>query len=303
MPCHDEGRTVGEVVRLFRAALPDAEVVVYDNNSCDGTASLAAAAGARVRPAALQGKGNVVARMFADEDADVYLLVDGDGTYDPSLAPQLVRMVLEDGLDMVCGKRAPAGAAAYRPGHRSGNRLLTGLVRLIFGRRFDDMLTGYRAMSRRFVKSFGAHSCGFEIETELTVHALQLRCPTAEVATLYLARPEGSTSKLNTIRDGVRILRLIGLLAREERPLQFFSLVAAMSLVLAGALFAPILIRFLDEGVVVQIPTLIGVVGLSVAGLLSFACGVVLDSVARGRLEQRRLAYLAIPGPGSRAVR
>ncbi|MFI4973005.1 MAG: glycosyltransferase [Caulobacterales bacterium] len=296
IPCRDEVFTVAQVVEGFRAALPEATIYVYDNNSQDGTASAAQRAGAVVRRAALPGKGNVVRRMFSDVDADIYLLVDGDGTYDAAVAPMLVRKLLDDGLDMVSAARESIEAEAYRAGHRLGNRLLTGLVRRIFGRQFKDMLTGYRVFSRRFVKSFPATSEGFEIETEITVHALQMRLPADEVDTAYGARPEGSQSKLNTISDGLRILRMIGLLVREERPLQFFGGAALAAFALAAALGVPVLLDFARLHAVPRFPSLIVAVGSAMVGIVSLACGVILDTVSRARLEQRRLAYLSIGG-------
>jgi len=303
IPCYNEALTIGDVVANFAAVLPAADIYVYDNNSTDGTAEIARGCGAVVRTAPLQGKGNVVHRMFADIEADVYVLVDGDGTYDSAIAPDLIAGVLEDGLDMVCAARVSQEKDAFRAGHRFGNRMLTGLVRQVFGRRFEDMLTGYRALSRRFVKSFPAQSAGFEIETELTVYALQMRLPAEEVPSVYLARPEGSASKLNTVRDGVRILGMIGLLVRDERPLQLFSAISGLALALAVLIAAPVARDYLSGGTVPRFPSLIVTVGLAVVALLSLVCGLILDTIARARLEQRRLAYLAIPGPGVRKRR
>lgn len=297
IPCYNEEATIAEVVAGFRAALPTADLYVYDNNSRDETAARARAAGAIVRRSPLQGKGETVRLMFADVDADVYVLVDGDGTYDATAAPTLVKALVEDGLDMVSGARRATDAAAYRLGHAFGNRMLTGMVRLTFGRRFGDMLSGYRVFSRRFVKSFPASSTGFEIETELTVHALQMRLPAAEIDTAYGVRPEGSASKLNTVRDGLRILRMIGLLLRDERPLQFFGAVAAALFLAALLSSEPVIATYLRTGLVPRLPTLVVAMGLGVAALLSLACGLILDAVARVRLEQRRFAYLAVPGP------
>jgi glycosyltransferase involved in cell wall biosynthesis len=224
VPCYNEALTIAAIVRDFQACLPQAQIYVFDNNSTDGTAQIARAAGAIVRNVPAQGKGSVVRRMFADIEADAYVMVDGDDTYDASVAPQLVARLLEEGLDMVVGNRVSTEQAAYRPGHRFGNAMLTGFVSFIFGRTFTDILSGYRVFSRRYVKSFAAHSAGFEIETELTVHALELRMPVAEVATVYKSRPEGSVSKLNTYRDGVRILGTILRLFKSERPLAFYSI-------------------------------------------------------------------------------
>ncbi len=278
--------------------MPGAEIWVYDNNSTDGTSGAAVAAGALVRRAELQGKGNVVRRMFSDVEADLYVLVDGDGTYDARATPALIERLSAESLDMVSGARAPARAGAFRTGHRFGNVALSGMVRVVFGRQFRDVLTGFRVFSRRFVKSFPAASRGFEIETELTVHALQMRLPAAEVETAYHARPDGSRSKLNTMRDGFRILRMIGLLVREERPLQFFGLMGLVALVAGGALVAPVMLEYFRIGMVPRYPSLLVSVFLVMIGLLSFACGLVLDTVSRARLEQRRLAYLVLPGPG-----
>jgi len=297
VPCYNEVQTIGGVVEGFAAALPDARIYVYDNNSTDDTARVAAECGAIVRNAPLQGKGNVVHRMFADVEADVYLLVDGDGTYEAAAAPKLIGAVLQDGLDMVCGSRVSFDEGAYRAGHKFGNRFLTGVVRAIFGRQFQDMLTGYRALSRRFVKSFPAHSSGFEIETELTVHTLQMRLPSAEIETAYGARPDGSASKLNTFHDGFRILMMIGLLVREERPLLFFGLAGGLAWLAAVVLATPVLSHYFATGMVPRYPTLLVSVGAALVGLLSFVCGLVLDTVSRARLEQRRLAYLVLPGP------
>jgi glycosyltransferase involved in cell wall biosynthesis len=296
-PCYNEAATVARVVSDFAQALPEASIWVFDNNSTDDTAAIAEAAGALVRRTPLRGKGNVVRRMFSDVDADVYLLVDGDDTYDATAAPMMVRRLLDEGLDMVSAARVSSSADAYRAGHRFGNVALSGVVRMVFGRQFKDMLTGYRAFSRRFVKSFPAHSRGFEIETELTVHTLQMRLPAIEVEAPYGARPDGSESKLSTFRDGWRILRMISLMVREERPLQFFGIASLISVLTAALLTTPLVLDYLHTGQVPRQPTLIVAVGLAVVALLSLVCGLILDTVARARLEQRRLAYLAIPGP------
>lgn len=300
VPCYNEEVAIPAVVRGFRAALPGAEIYVYDNNSRDRTREAAAAAGAVVRGEPLQGKGNVVRRMFADIEADVYVLVDGDGTYEAAAAPAMVRMLLEQRLDMVTGVRVTpeeAAAAAYRPGHRFGNALLTGMVRVIFGDRITDMLSGYRAFSRRFVKSFPALAEGFETETEFTVHALQLKLPVGEVRTAYGERPKGSASKLNTYRDGFRILGTIVNLVKGERPLAFFSAMGGILLLLALALFVPVLVEYLRTGLVPRLPTAVLSTGLGIAALLSFVCGLILDTVTRGRKEAKRIAYLAVPAP------
>ncbi|WP_439579082.1 glycosyltransferase family 2 protein [Elioraea sp.] len=297
IPCFNEAAAIGTVVADFRAALPGAVIHVYDNNSTDGTAAAARAAGAVVRHEALQGKGNVVRRMFADLEADIYVLVDGDDTYEATAAPRMVALLCERGLDMVTGTRTGGGAAAYRRGHRFGNRVLTGLVAGVFGDRVSDMLSGYRVFSRRFVKSFPALAGGFETETEFTVHALELGMPIGEVPTAYKERPPGSASKLNTIRDGVRILRTILVLVKEERPLPFFGF-AALALLLAGlGLFVPVLLTYLETGLVPRLPTAVLSLGLVLLSFLSLACGLVLDTVTRGRKEAKRIAYLSIPGP------
>jgi glycosyltransferase involved in cell wall biosynthesis len=297
IPCYNEEVAVPRVVRDFRRALPTAKIYVYDNESSDRTAEVAAGAGAIVGHEPFPGKGNVMRRMFSDVEADVYVLVDGDDTYDAEAAPKLVRTLLDKQLDMVNGARVTAIKEAYRFGHRFGNRLLTGLVQVIFGRQFNDMLSGYRVFSRRFVKSFPAISSGFEIETELTVHALELRMKTTEVPIRYKDRPEGSTSKLNTIRDGIRILKMIGLLVKEERPLAFFSLMFVALALLSLGLAVPVFLEYLDTGLVRRFPT----AGLSAAimllAFLSAACGLVLDTVTHSRRELKRLAYLEIPAP------
>ena len=297
VPCFNEQAAIPAVVRGFRAALPDAAIYVYDNNSSDNTAAEAQAAGATVRTERLQGKGNVVRRMFADIEADAYVLVDGDDTYDAAAAPAMVGMLLRDGLDMVNGARVPEAQGAYRPGHRFGNRVLTGLVGRIFGDRVSDMLSGYRVFSRRFVKSFPALSGGFETETEFTIHALELRMPIGEVATPYKERPVGSASKLNTYRDGLRILRTVLLLVKEERPLPFFAVIAAVLLLMAAVVFAPVLRTYLQTGLVPRLPTAVLATGLVLLSFLSLTCGLILDSVTRGRKEVKRLAYLAVPAP------
>ncbi|WP_439816421.1 glycosyltransferase family 2 protein [Zavarzinia sp. CC-PAN008] len=293
LPCYNEERTIAATIRAFNQALPGAEVYVFDNNSRDGTVTEAIGARAIVRRETLQGKGNVVRRMFADVDADVYVMADGDNTYDAAQAPQLIRRLLDDHLDMVVGSRAPTeDPAAYRRGHKFGNRMLTGCVARIFGNRFHDMLSGYRVFSRRFVKSFPALSSGFETETELTVHALQLKMPCAEIQTAYGARPEGSTSKLATYRDGFRILRTIILLFKEEKPLQFFSLIFAGFFLVSLALAGPVFVEYAQTGLVPRLPTAVLSASTMLLGFLSLACGMILDTVARGRREAKRLHYL-----------
>jgi glycosyltransferase involved in cell wall biosynthesis len=299
IPCYNEAATIGTVVADFARALPTAIIYVYDNNSTDETRSIAAQAGAIVRAELLQGKGNVVRRMFADIEADVYVLVDGDGTYDASSADRMVKLLLDGSLDMVNAARVPVTDLAYRPGHKLGNRLLTGAVAAIFGNRIRDMLSGFRALSRRFVKSFPALATGFETETELTVHALELRLPIAEIETPYRDRPHGSQSKLRTFEDGLRILRTIFLLVKEERPLQFFSLSAA---VLAGTsviLAWPLFTTYLATGLVPRVPTAVLVTGLMLLSFMSVVAGLVLDTVTLGRRELKRLHYLGLRGPST----
>jgi len=299
IPCYNEEVAIPGVVAGFRAALPPATIYVYDNNSGDRTIAAAREAGAVVRSETLQGKGHVVRRMFADIEADIYVLVDGDGTYDPAAAPEMVRLLLEGRLDMVNGFRVSEARAAYRPGHRLGNSMITGLVRSIFGKGVSDMLSGYRVFSRRFVKSFPALSAGFETETEFTVHALELNMPIAEIRTAYRERPEGSASKLRTYTDGFRILRTILVLAKEERPLLLFSLAGLVLLLLGVALGLPVVAHFLATGLVPRLPTAVLATGLVLLSFLAFACGLILDSVTRGRREMKRLAYLAIPSIGN----
>jgi hypothetical protein len=296
IPCYNEAVAIPGVVADFRTALPAADIYVYDNNSTDDTAALARQAGAVVRREMLPGKGRVVRRMFADVDADIYLLVDGDGTYDATAAPSMIRRLQDDGLDMVIGTRVTNIEAAYRPMHRFGNKVLTGMVGAIFGNRVTDMLSGYRVLSRRFVKSFPALATGFETETEFTVHALELGMAIGEQRTAYRDRRPGSTSKLRTFADGLRILRMIVVLVKEERPLQFFS-ACGIALLLAGtALSAPVVLTYIATGLVPRLPTAVLSTGLVLLSCLSFAAGLILDSVARGRKEIKRLAYLALPG-------
>jgi glycosyltransferase involved in cell wall biosynthesis len=299
VPCYNEAAAIGAVVADFKKHLPAATIYVYDNNSKDKTAEVARAAGAVVRHEPLKGKGNVVRRMFADIEADVYVLVDGDDTYDAASAPRMVQKLLEENLDMVNGVRVTDIKAAYRPGHRFGNVMLTSMVAWIFGNRFTDMLSGYRVFSRRFVKSFPALAAGFETETEFTVHALDLRMPIAELPTPYKDRPAGSASKLNTFRDGFRILWMIMVLVKEEKPLQFFLLLAALFVGTSLALAVPIVLEYLATGLVPRLPTAILSTGLMIMGFLSVACGMILDTVTRGRLEMKRMRYLNIPAPGA----
>lgn len=297
IPCHNEELSIAQVVRDFRAALPQAAIYVYDNNSLDRTREIAAQAGAVVRAEPLQGKGNVVRRMFADIEADVYVLVDGDDTYHAASAPILVQTLLRAQLDMVNGRRCSDIQAAYRQGHRFGNALLTTLVATIFGRRFTDMLSGYRVLSRRFVKSFPALASGFEIETELTVHALELRMPAAEIDTPYKDRPEGSVSKLRTYRDGWRILMTILLLVKEERPLPFFGGIFALLMLFSLIISVPLFVTYAETGLVPRFPTAVLATGTTLLAFLSLGCGLILDTVTLGRREAKRMRYLEIPAP------
>jgi glycosyltransferase involved in cell wall biosynthesis len=297
VPCYNEEAAISNVVNDFRKALPAANIYVYDNNSTDKTVEVARAAGAIVRTEPLQGKGNVVRRMFADVDADVFVMVDGDDTYDASAAPMLVEKLLDENLDLVNAKRIHEDHEAYRPGHQFGNTLLTSLVASIFGKRFEDMLSGYKIFSRRYAKSFPALSSGFEIETELTVHALELRMPVAEVDTSYGARPEGSESKLSTYTDGYKILKMIGKLIKEERPLQFFSVVFGLFALTSIILMIPVVTTYMETGLVPRFPTAIMATGLMLLGFLSLACGLILDTVTRGRHELKRLQYLNVSRP------
>jgi len=294
IPCFNESAAIGDVVRSFRAALPAARIYVFDNNSTDDSPRLAAAAGAMVRAETRQGKGNVVRRMFADVDADLYVLVDGDGTYDASAAPELISRLVEGEYDMVSAARRPVERDSYRPGHRMGNRMLTGMVALVFGKQITDLLSGYRALSRRFVKSFPALSSGFEIETELSVHALELGIPFCEVETPYYPRQGDSQSKLSTFQDGRRILLTIVKLVKGERPLAFFATIAALAAVPALVIGVQLWLTFVETGLVPRFPSAILATGLMLTAFLSLACGLILDTVTRGRQEMKRLAYLGL---------
>jgi glycosyltransferase involved in cell wall biosynthesis len=297
VPCYNEEAAIATVVGDFRAALPGAVIYVYDNNSKDRTAARAREAGAVVRNESRQGKGNVVRRMFADIEADIYVLVDGDDTYDAGAAPRMISQMLAQDADLLTGRRVHTEAAAYRTGHVLGNRLLTGLTALLFNVHLSDMLSGYRVFSRRFVKSFPFTAEGFAIETELTVHAVRLMMPMAEMDTRYKERPLGSVSKLNTWRDGLRILGTIGYLVREERPLIFFAAIAALFAAVSLLIGAPVVSDYVHTGQVPRLPTAVLATGLMVIAFLSLTCGLILDTVTRGRWEAKRMAYLAIPGP------
>jgi glycosyltransferase involved in cell wall biosynthesis len=298
LPCYNEETAIAQTIAGFRAALPDARIYVYDNNSRDRTIEVARAAGAIVRTERIQGKGNVVRRMFADVDADIYVMADGDATYDAASAPALVARLLDEQLDMVVGARVTQADAAYRRGHKMGNALLTGMLARLFGRSFTDILSGYRVFSRRFVKSFPVLSAGFEIETEISVHALELKMPVAEIETPYFARPEGSESKLSTYSDGFRILRTIIQLYRIERPVLFFGSIGAVLGGIAVILAIPLIITYLHTHLVPRFPTAILVTGLVILASLNVFAGLILDTVVRGRREVRRLAYLAHRAPG-----
>jgi glycosyltransferase involved in cell wall biosynthesis len=298
LPCYNEEATIGATVAGFRKALPEATVYVYDNNSSDRTRAVAAGAGAVVRSERQQGKGHVVRRMFADIDSDVYVIADGDLTYDPEAAPAMVDMLLGEQLDMVVGTRRHEAKDAYRGGHLVGNKLFTGLLAGLFGRSFSDIFSGYRVFSRRFVKSFPVLSSGFEIETEISVHALELRMPVGEVETIYAARPEGSESKLSTFGDGWRILKTIATLYRVERPVLFYGGIGALLLVAAIILAIPLVVTYLHTGLVPRFPTAILVTGMTIIAVLCFFTGLILDTVTRGRREVRRLAYLSLAAPG-----
>ena len=297
LPCYNEEAAIAATVAGFRKALPGATVYVFDNNSGDKTRDVAAKAGAVVRSERQQGKGHVVRRMFADVDADVYVMADGDLTYDPKAAPAMVEMLLAEQLDMVVGTRRHEEKHAYRRGHTLGNRAFTGLLAGLFGRSFSDIFSGYRVFSRRFVKSFPVLSSGFEIETEISVHALELRMPVGEVETAYAARLEGSESKLSTYSDGWRILKTIVTLYRVERPVLFYGLIGALLLALAIVLAIPLVVTYLHTGLVPRFPTAVLVTGMTIVAVLCFFTGLILDTVTRGRREVRRLHYLSLPAP------
>jgi glycosyltransferase involved in cell wall biosynthesis len=295
IPCYNEEGAVAQVVRDFKASLSEAVIYVYDNNSRDRTVDVAKAEGAIVRCEPAQGKGNVVRRMFSDVDADVYVLVDGDATYHAPSSREMISRLVEERLDMVVGRRIThASWGAYRRGHQFGNAMLTNFVARLFGHQFSDILSGYRVFSRRFVKSFPALAEGFEIETELTVHALELRLPVAEINTPYGARPEGSTSKLRTYRDGFHIMLTILRLFKSERPLQFFSIASAGLGASSIVLSWPLFITYMETGLVPRLPTAILATGLMLLGFLSLASGFILETVTQGRRETKRLAYLAL---------
>lgn len=299
LPCYNEELSIARVVADFRRELPEAVIYVYDNCSTDGTFMAATQAGAVVRQEPRQGKGNVVRRMFADIEADIYVIADGDGTYDASIAAEMVRRLKDNHLDMVIATRRNIFAEAHRKGHGLGNRLFNALYQSLFGKQFSDIFSGYRALSRRFVKTFPAISGGFEIETEMSVHASQLRLPVAEVAGDYSSRQAGSASKLNTFRDAFRILRTFVVLYKEIHPVRFFGGAAVLLFLVAAGLGYPLLLTYLETGLVPRFPTAILATGLGMLGGVLLTSGLILDSVARGRLEQKRLAYLALPKAGT----
>jgi glycosyltransferase involved in cell wall biosynthesis len=302
LPCYNEEAAIAQTIIRFKAALPTADIYVYDNNSGDRTREIAAAAGAIVRSERMQGKGHVVRRMFADVEADIYVMADGDATYDAAAAPDLVRKLVDEQLDMVVGARQSELDEAYRRGHRLGNRLFTGLLASLFGRTFSDVFSGYRVFSRRFAKSFPALSRGFETETEISVHALELAMPVGEVVTAYGARPEGSHSKLSTWRDGWRIMRTIIHLFRIERPVIFYGSFSLFLAALAIVLSIPLAVTYVETGLVPRFPTAILATGLMILAALSFFTGLILDTVVRGRREVRRLHYLSLPAPGAEGM-
>ncbi len=294
IPCYNEAAVIAKVVRDFRSVLPKASIFVYDNASSDTTRLEALSAGAIVRCESQKGKGNVVRRMFADVEADVFLMIDGDDTYDASMAPRLIDALLADSLDMVNAARVPTSTNVYRKGHKFGNALLSKVVATVFGDRITDMLSGYRAFSRRFVKSFPAVSSGFEIETELTVHALELRLPVAEIPVPYKERAAGSTSKLKTYRDGILIFSFIIRLIKQEKPLEFFGCIFLALALFAVILEIPVIVNFIETGFVPRIPTALLGVGVGILSFISLTCGLILDTVTRGRIEAKRMHYLSL---------
>lgn len=295
LPCYNEAASIADVIAGFRAALPTADIYVFDNNSTDGTADIAARAGATVRRETRQGKGHVVRRIFADVEADIYVMADGDGTYDASMAPALVELLQKNHVDMVIGTRADVTRDAGRGGHAFGNRMFNLLYNRIFGREFTDILSGYRVFTRRFAKSFPATSAGFEIETEMSVHASQLGIPTLERPTRYGVRPQDSPSKLRTFRDGFRILGMFALLMKETRPLAFFGLIGTALMLTALLLSAPLFLTYFQTGMVPRYPTAVLSTGIVIIGVISAVCGLILDSLARARIEAKRAVFLSYP--------
>lgn len=292
IPCYNEAITIGNVVNNFKQALPDAKIYVYDNNSIDETVNMAIKAGAIVRHEPMQGKGHVVRRMFRDIEADLYILVDGDDTYDADIARKMVSLAIEENYDIVNCVRRDTEQTAYRLGHRFGNRLLNGMVRFIFGSYIQDMLSGYKVLSRRFVKSFPVLSKGFDIETEIAIHALELSMPVTNIEGAYRPRPKGSQSKLNTYRDALRIIWLITLLFKHERPMQFFSFIWFVLFLASLGFGIPVFIHYLQTGLVPRLPTAVLSMGIMLLAFLSLMTGFILDTVTRGRLEAKMLVYL-----------
>lgn len=295
LPCYNEEQTIAAVVSDFRRAIPQAEIYVFDNASTDRTSFMAQAAGASVIRETHKGKGHVVRRMFAEVEADVYLMADGDGTYDAASAPELIALMLRERADMAIGARANIIQDAGRKGHAFGNRLFNSLYKRLFSNDYKDIFSGYRVFSRRFVKSFPALSKGFEIETEMSVHASELAMPVVEIELPYGKRPEGSTSKLNSVRDGLKILRTFVRLLKETHPVRFYGSLALCAMLLSLGLGAPIIMTYMETGLVPRFPTAILSMGLALMAVILSACGMILDSVAQGRIETKRLAYLMQP--------
>ncbi|MEM8839148.1 MAG: glycosyltransferase [Pseudomonadota bacterium] len=294
LPCYNEGKSIAQVVVNFRKALPSAQIYVYDNNSTDDTAAQASLAGAKVVPCRRRGKGNVVRQMFADIEADIYVMADGDGTYDHTKAPTLIQSMIDEGADMAVGKRRYKEVSAERKGHAWGNRTFNRIYQALFADDFTDIFSGYRAFTRRYVKSFPAESQGFEIETEMSVHASVLRLPVVELEFDYGKRSEGSESKLSTVRDGIRILTTMIMLMKETKPFRFFGILSAVFFFSSIAFMFPVLVEYFNTGLVDRIPTWVLAMTLFTAGMMAMTAGTILDSVARGRAEQRRVHYLSI---------
>lgn len=292
LPCHNEGKAISQVVKSFREVLPSARIVVIDNASNDDTAQQARLAGATVVSESLPGKGHAVRRGFSEIDADIYAMADGDGTYDATALPFLIKRLVDEHLDMVVGTRSEKEEAAYRSGHRMGNRLFNTVFAKLFGARFTDIFSGYRVFSRRFVKTFPAISTGFEIETEISVHAIMLRAPVAEVPTSYGARLEGTESKLRTYRDGARILSRIFLFTATHKPFVFYGLLAGLLSTVSVLLGLPLVFDYLETGFVDRLPTAILTVGIMLSAILSFVTGAILSNIGIGQWEVKRLAYL-----------
>lgn len=297
LPCYNEEVTIGGVIHSFRSAFPDAHIFVYDNNSTDRTVQAALAAGATVRHEYYQGKGNVVRRMFADIEADFYILADGDLTYDATAAPRLVELLIKHNVDMVVGVRVGKGEA-FRRGHTLGNRVFNWIVAHLFGNSFTDILSGYRVMSKRFTKSFPCSSSGFEIETELSIHALDLKLATAEIPLVYAERPVNSKSKLKTYRDGLRILGKIAMMYRALKPFQFYAAIALFLFVVSLSLGVPIFVTYVETGLVPRIPTAILAASIMQLSFMSLFCGIIIDAISANRREQIRMRYLDLPAPG-----